>query len=235
MNLGAEPRKVALLAVLLVVAIGVGYMNFFTDEEPLPLSPPPSVATPAPKTSQSPVAARPSTAPPGGSQRPREFRPSLKRSAEQADLSKVDPTLQMGLLAKLQAVTLSGTGRNIFEFSAAPPPPTPKVDPKKIEPKIIPGPIAPPPSALGRILTSPEASKPIAPPIPLKFYGYISAPRGGQRRGFFLDGEEIVVAAEGDAIKQRYKVLRISMNSVEMEDTRFQQRQTLRLEEVPGS
>ena len=48
---------------------------------------------------------------------------------------------------------------------------------------------------------------------------------------FFLDGEDIIVTWEGDMIKNRYKVVRVGVNSVEMEDTQFKSTQTLQLQE----
>jgi hypothetical protein len=53
----------------------------------------------------------------------------------------------------------------------------------------------------------------------------------GEKRAFFLDGDDIVVATEGQLIKQRYKVIRIGVNSVVVEDMQFQNQQTLPLEE----
>ncbi|MCX6609832.1 MAG: hypothetical protein NTW74_03150, partial [Acidobacteria bacterium] len=47
------------------------------------------------------------------------------------------------------------------------------------------------------------------------------------KKGFFLDGDDIVVASEGDLIKTRYKVIRIGLTNVTMEDTQFKQQQTL--------
>ena len=56
-----------------------------------------------------------------------------------------------------------------------------------------------------------------------------------KERIFFLDGEEIVVAGEGDLIKKRYKVVRIGVTSVEVEDTQFNHTQMLPLaEEAAG-
>ena len=75
-----------------------------------------------------------------------------------------------------------------------------------------------------------EPVKPQAPPIPLKFYGFTSA-RGGVKRAFFLENEDVFVANEGDVVKRRYKVVRINLNSVVMEDTDFKQQQTLPLTE----
>jgi hypothetical protein len=71
------------------------------------------------------------------------------------------------------------------------------------------------------------------PPIPLKFYGYSA--KGGTKRAFFLDGDDIQVAGENELIKNRYKVIRIGVNSVVVEDTQNKHEQTLPLiEELAG-
>ena len=74
--------------------------------------------------------------------------------------------------------------------------------------------------------------EPKAPPIPLKFYGFVNKTKVGDKRAFFLDGEDIVIAAEGDTIKKRYKIVRIGVNSAVVEDTEFKSnnQQTLPLE-----
>jgi hypothetical protein len=83
----------------------------------------------------------------------------------------------------------------------------------------MPKPVEPPP-------------EPKAPPIPLKFYGFVNKTKVGDKRAFFLDGEEIVIASEGDMIKKRYKIVRIGVNSAVVEDTEFKSnnQQTLPLE-----
>ena len=85
----------------------------------------------------------------------------------------------------------------------------------------------------------PTPPKPVIPPIPLKFYGYVSDSRnvspGTPKRAFFLDGEDIVVAGENDVIHNRFKIIRISVNSAVVEDTANKNQQTLPLvEELPG-
>ncbi len=122
--------------------------------------------------------------------------------------------------------------RSLFEFSQAPPPapsstPVEKILPKKEAHKFV-GPMPPPPAP------STLAVKPQAPPIPLRFFGYATAARGGSRRAFFLEGEDIHVASEGELVKKRYKVIRIGVNSVVMEDTQFQAQQTLPLVQEMG-
>jgi hypothetical protein len=141
------------------------------------------------------------------------------------DPTTVDPTLRLDLLAKVQNVNLEGGERNLFQFGAAPMPKTP-------EPKIIPK--AVPMEQPVETAKPAEPPKPPPPAIPLKFYGYASNVRPGIKRAFFLQGEEIVVAAEGELIQKRYKVVRIGINSCVVEDTQFKHEQTLPLEEQAG-
>jgi hypothetical protein len=80
------------------------------------------------------------------------------------------------------------------------------------------GPPAPPPP-------------PQAPPITFKYYGYKVSTSSGRKEAFLLDGEDIIIAGENDAIKAgRYKVVRIGVNSITMEDTQFRSQQTLQLQ-----
>jgi hypothetical protein len=145
--------------------------------------------------------------------------------------SSVDPTLHLNALAKLQEVKLEPTVRSLFEISATPPPTAAELkmaaEPQKIKPAfVLYGP--PPPPA-----DPPKPPTPRAPAIPLKFYGFVNPARPDVKRAFFMDGEEIVVAGEGDLIKKRYKILRIGVNSAEVEDTQFKgdnTKQTLPLE-----
>ena len=48
-------------------------------------------------------------------------------------------------------------------------------------------------------------------------------PRGTGKKAFFLDGEDILVATEGELVKQRYRVVRIGLSSVDLQDTQFPQ------------
>ncbi len=224
MKVGAEPRKLAVLAVLLVVLAYVAYTNLLSPER----------AAPAARGAPQPVPARVQN-PPGreapetaAAARPvlGEFRPSLKpdRRERRLDPAAIDPTLRLDLLARVQAVNPSGGARNLFQFG---PPPAPKAPP---EPKIIPKPSSPPPDGSGE--KPPEPPKPPPPPIPLKFFGYASPARAAQKQAFFLDGEDIIVAGEGEIIKKRYKVVRIGVNSAVVEDLEHKHQQTLALEVI---
>ena len=233
MKLGAEPKKIAFLGVLVLLAAYIVYTNMTSSDAP-PRTPEPVRTQPAAEVSAPPPETR--TAPTsrsarGGSQ---EFRPSLKprRPEDRLDPSTVDPTLRLDLLAKLQTIRVAGGMRSLFEFSAAPPPPAPRTP----DPKIIPKPVrfmgplpAPPPGAV------PVVHLPPPPAINLRFYGYVSSPRPGVKRAFFLDGEDIFVVSEGDTIKRRYRIVRIGVNSVVVEDTEYKNQQTLPLVQELGS
>ncbi len=235
MKMGVEPQKVALLSILGLVLGYVVYDNVLSGPSNQPV----------PAKSGLPSAPRPATAtktiaPPSISKKGRtaaDFRPSLRpKTDEVRDPASVDPSLQMDLLAKLRTVTYTGAGRNLFEFSGGG-----TAEPTTPDPKIIPGkPIAAKPQRAQAVYPqyqppAPPPPKPRAPAITLKYYGFVSnSSRAVNRKGFFLDGEEIIVVGEGETIKSRYKVLRIGLTSAEMQDIQFaDDRQQLPLVEEP--
>jgi hypothetical protein len=68
------------------------------------------------------------------------------------------------------------------------------------------------------------------PPIPLKFYGF--ANKSGDPKRVFLQqqgGDHVFVAAQGDVIDRRYKVVQIQATSVVMEDMLTNNRQPIPL------
>jgi len=237
MKMGAEPKQIAALSILGLVLGYVVYDNLLSGPniEPIPVK---SGVTAAAR----PVVASKSMAPPSIAKKGRtaaDFRPSLRpKTDEVRDPATIDPSLQMDLLAKLRNVTYSGAGRNLFEFSGAGP-----AAPTTPDPKIIPGskPVAAKPQRAQAIFPQfqdppPPPPKPRAPAITLKYYGFVSnSSRSINRKGFFLDGEEIIVVGEGETIKSRYKVLRIGLTSAEMQDIQFaDDRQQLPLVEEPA-
>jgi hypothetical protein len=244
-GIGAEPKKLAIVGGLLLLAGGAYYWNSRPDV-PAGSSSSPASATPPGSTavapSSAPSASRtkasssgtssygPRSAARGGrtSSSGDDFRPSLK-PPEDLDFARVDPTLRTDLLAKLRKVSIEGGSRSLFEFYTPPPPPPPP--PPKVNP------IKPDPSKTAS--NQAEAPKgppqpPPPPPIPLKFYGYSGSVRSNVRRAFFLDGEDIVQAGENETIRNRYKIIRIGVNSAVVEDTVAKNQQTLPLaEEAP--
>ena len=149
-------------------------------------------------------------------------RPTLK-TPEGMDLASIDPTLKTDLLTKLRKVSVEGGARSLFEFYTPPPPPAPP--PPKVNP------IKPDVSKMGKPaeVAKVPAVPPPPPPIPLKFYGYSGNVRSTVRKAFFLSGEDIVQAGENEMIQNRYKIIRIGVNSAVVEDTVAKNQQTLAL------
>jgi hypothetical protein len=126
------------------------------------------------------------------------------RPGKRQRVESLDPTLRFDLLALSEKTQYEGNGRNIFVSQAE---------------DVIPKPIAPgspdAPDQAQRTYVTP--TPPPAPPIPLKFYGFASSP-GEPKKIFLKLGEDVFVAGEGEIVDRRYKVIRISNTSVEIQD-----------------
>ncbi|HVW84604.1 MAG TPA: hypothetical protein VHB50_07975 [Bryobacteraceae bacterium] len=235
MNLGAEPKKIALLGGLLLVAGGVFYYNVIADDSPSssgtvvqPASAPAPAAAPvvhvsAPKTERRRVTNQGLA---------NEFKPRMgpKNPEDRPDPATIDPTLRLDLLAKIQAVQAGAAGRNLFVFGAAPPPPVkelPKVGKIEIAKNQ--------PPATAPIAPAGPPPPPQAPPITFKYYGYKISTSDGHKAAFLLDGDDILIAGENDTVKRRYRVVKIGVNSITIEDTQFKSTQTLQLQENPAA
>lgn len=228
MKLGAEPKKIAILGGLLVVALVVFYMNSSsTGEQSSSRSSTAPAATKGPAQTAAVTPAAP-TRP--ANRNDREFRPSVKPKRGEAppDPTSIDPTLRLDILAKLQQVNVDGVHRSVFDFGQAPPPPAPKPTIAKAK---IPSPFGPEPPPAKPVASNTPPPTPQAPPIPMKFFGYISPSSQPGKRAFFIEGEDIHVVREGDVVRNRYKIVRIGINSVIVEDLQFKSQQTLPLEE----
>jgi hypothetical protein len=155
-----------------------------------------------------------------------DFRPTLKLP-DGIDLTKIDPTLKIDLLAKLQKVPLEGGARSVFDWGQAPVPPPPHVDP--IKPEVLKAQAKAREEEAVKVKEAMKTVKPPAPPIPLKFYGYANRLSGPARQAFFLDGDDIHINGENDVIRGRYKIIRIGINSATVEDLQNHDQQTLPL------
>ena len=250
MKLGAEDRnKVRWLAVLGVIMAGAVYFSYFSDSSPSPSPVPPSALTEGnraagaahaptpmpgsePQSSTAPTRPRPLVA---TRSRADEFHPTLrpKREEERVDPMTVDPTLHLELLAKVQDVKLDGGQRNLFQFGAA----VQTAELKGPDPQVVPkvrlamGPPrapAPPP---------PPGPAPEPPPTPFtpKYYGLATKQIDGRKTAFFLDGEDIILATEGMTVKRRFKIVKISANSVVVLETESKKEQTIQISEDAGA
>ncbi len=244
-QLGAEPKKLAILGGLAVVLIVVYFINRTPDVPQQAASVTPAAArNPVPleslgaraRTVQSAAGLTPQAPQTGSTRRGQaaiqDFKPTLKLP-DGVDVSRIDPALKLNLLAQLQSLPLEGGERSLFEFGARAQTQDANAHGGAREAHHAAGAT---PETAGVPATPP---KPVIPPIPLKFYGYVSESRavapGAAKRAFFLDGEDIVVAGENDMIRNRFKIIRIGVNSAVVEDTTNKNQQTLPLvEELPG-
>ncbi|MEZ5355877.1 MAG: hypothetical protein R2762_24860 [Bryobacteraceae bacterium] len=245
-KVGAEPKKVATAAGLMVVAAYLMYTNVIAGDPYTAHTPSASQSASSVTSSRSaavpaerPVDPAPSArqAPPRrvsrSSQTIREWIPKIggTRPEERADPKTTDPRLRLDLLARLQSVTISGGHRSLFDFSTEPV----KVPDVKIVPKKTPEQIAEEQAKLIAEAPKPDedaSKKAPPPPIPLKFYGYVTG--SGGRRAFFLNGEDIFTAAEGQTVQKRYRIVRIGATSAEVLDTEHDNKQTIQIEPEPA-
>ena len=231
MTLNRDQKGKIALGVLGSVALYMAYSNLFSGPPGAPSSSAPVART----TPAAPTAAAVEKAParrPGGRVRSEEFHPiwKPKRPEDRVDPLKIDPTLRTDLLAKVMGVEPSGGSRNLFAYG--PPPPKPTEQLKGPEPQLKYG----PPEAPKPAPPAADPPKPPPPPITLKYYGLSTVHANGKKSAYFLDGDDIVIAAEGETVKRRYKLVRISASSVLMEDIESKAQQSVPLTpEAPSS
>lgn len=117
----------------------------------------------------------------------------------------LDPTLHPQSMEAAEALLYTGSGRNIFLAGREP-------APEIAIPKPIVGPrtSTPPPQAISQGPATP-------PPIDLRFFG-TEQRQGGKRQAFFLKGDDVFLAAEGDIVGRRYRVGSISATSAQVTD-----------------
>jgi hypothetical protein len=202
MKLGAENRTGALVAIALMVIAAFMIMRLWSGGGP------PAVAV-STATVQPDVAAEP--APARGRRAARGTR-GAARNAPTGSFVTLDPRLRLDLLKLSEETEYKGAGRNIFRAEAE--------IPKEIV-SAIKGPKVPEPPP-------PPTGPPPPPPIPLKFVGFASG-AGEATKVFLTQGDDVFVAAEGEIVNRRYRVMRINSNSVEIEDVLSNNRQTIPL------
>lgn len=200
MKAGLEnKRNVAILAGLLLVMLG-SIVYFVKSVFIGGGSPPPPAATAQAPAAQ-PAQGGTQTAVTGG------------HAAQKVPaLASLDPTLHPELMAEAESVEYSGSGRNIFSMTSAPP---------KIEQ--VKGPVrqsAPPPQLVAQ-------GPPPPPPIDLKFFGF--AAQGSAKHAFLLHGDDVFIANEGDVVDHHYKILKINPMSIQVTDLLYNNTQTLPL------
>ena len=190
MQLGIENRKKTIAAAALgVVAVLIVAYQLVPSSSTVASTATPAITGPLPSTTSS-------------------ARPAARHRAKSAPAKKerppqsLDPTLHLQQLAATEQIKYEGSGRNIFVSQA------------EVE---IPKPLAPGQKGPTdqRLFQIPAVAPP--PPIPLKFFGFASHP-GEAKRIFLSKGDDVFIAGEGEIVDRRYKVLRISPTSVEIQD-----------------
>ena len=110
--------------------------------------------------------------------------------------------------------------RNPFRFQARPAP----------APPARPAAAGPPAAATPAVRPAAPAGPPPPPPIPLRFIGLVDAPGQAGRVAILSDGRgNVFYGKEGDIIEGRYRVVRVSADSLELSQTDGRGRQVIRL------
>ena len=202
MKLGAENRTAALVAIALMVIAAFMIVRVWSGG-----GQPAAAANPTPVQPEATAAPAPARA-----RRVARGGRGAARNAPSGSAVTLDPRLRLDLLKLSEDTEYKGSGRNIFQAQAEIPKPidNPLKDASKTPPP--PPPPGPPPP----------------PPINLKFVGFARG-TGEPTKVFLTQGDDIFVAAEGDIVNRRYKVMRINANSVEIEDVLSNNRQTIPL------
>ena len=133
-------------------------------------------------------------------------------------LNVKEPELRIDLLQQLQKAEYTGSKRNIF-VSQAPPPP-PNVAKQLAEaPRPFVGPQVPPPP----------------PPVQVgaEFFGYETGP-SGKRVAFFKNGDDVIVASEGDTLLNRFRLVKIGNDSADVEEISSGRHATVPLTQPPN-
>lgn len=203
MKIGAENRKQMIMLYVLggVALLCVLYMvsQFFGSSSS------DTAATPAPVVAP-PVQTR--TAGTNG---------TAGHAATKVSNSSLDPTLHMAAMLLTESLEYTGNGRNIFSANSSP-----------TQLAVIPKPIASArPQGSGAAAVPVFTGPPPPPPIDLKFFGI--ATRNGERKALLLHGEDVFIAAPGEIVSRRYKIVSIAATSVAVTDLQNNNTQQLPL------
>lgn len=128
-----------------------------------------------------------------------------------------EPDLRLDLLEKIHNTKYKGTQRDIFSGQPLPPPPS-QVHPKNPHP------------------ADPVAQVPVGPPplqVPAQFFGYANRAGSSERVAFFLNGDDVLIVAEGDAFLGNFRLLRIGNDSAQVEEISTGRQTSVPLEQPP--
>ena len=211
MKVGAENRTkliaaivTALVAIVLMATRFSGIFGGASANEPT------SASTRMPSAAE--LSNQPARPVARGPQRTRTGVSGSTGGKKASTVASLDPTLHFDLLKGSEDTKYGGTGRNIFRVFVVIPPPE---APVHTGPQQAPNQGPPPP--------------PPPPPSNLRFYGFATSRPDGAKRIFLTKNEDVFIAAEGDIVDRRYKVVRISPNAVEILDVLSNNRESIPL------
>jgi hypothetical protein len=96
--------------------------------------------------------------------------------------------------------------RDIFDFGVPPAPPEAERTPPPITQALAPTPVPTPPGP------------PPPPPINVKYIGSVEAQKGPKVAFFLTEQKEVLTGQVGDTVMNRFKVVRIGIESVDVQD-----------------
>jgi hypothetical protein len=142
--------------------------------------------------------------------------PPVSVNTQFTPLGVDNPALRLDILQRFLALEYKGVHRSIFSATMPPPPPPPR----PAQP-VISAPATPPPP----------------PPLSVdaKYFGYVSDYGGSHKRAFFAtsNNDDIIIAGEGDTFMGRFRVIRLTNTTADVEEVATGRRATLTLEEPP--
>jgi hypothetical protein len=141
----------------------------------------------------------------------------------------VDPSLRLDLLSNSRAVSYRGSKRNIFVIGPVASAGTAGTSNVNGTTKSGTG----TGTQLGH-----DIEKPVMPPprppvvIPLKFYGIAERSGGVITKALLTSGDSILIAQVGQTVAQNFKIVRIGLNKLELEDIRDHSSHEIPLEDA---
>ena len=148
-------------------------------------------------------------------------RGTLRLRAVDATRGDIDPTLRLDFLDRLSKVQAPASMRNLFEAGPATEP--------GIAGSVVPNRVIPVKTPeLPPVRPSYPITPLIAANIPYKYYGFAKPLNSGDgNRGFFMEGDNVFVAVEGQLLENRYLVVQLTPNDARVEDTQVKLGKTL--------
>jgi hypothetical protein len=222
---GTENRKKTILAAVLgglaLVAVIIGYNEMFGGSSAPPPAPAPVVtgSTNGTRINSNGQTAAQTSGATAGPVTGLGAAPGVAATKMASTSSSLDPTLDETAMLRTESLVYSGSGRNIFSLVYTPP--TPVALPKNLP--------SARPNAAATVAPPVDLGPPPPPPINLKFFG-TAVRANGVRQAFLLSGEDVYLAAQGDIVARKYKIVGITSNSVQVEDLQYKNTQSLPLQ-----